>query len=278
MGNIKNDSLGDRMKGFYEERAKTFLIRRTPVIIRIDGCHFHTFTKGFEKPFDNIMIQSMQLTMKTLCEKIQGCVLGYTQSDEITLVLIDYKTFGSSAWFDNEVQKICSVAASIATMAFNKAFARLVSEYINEHQENEKIIKAYEKSLNEGATFDARCFNIPKEEVTNCVFWRQLDAMRNSVSSLAQCHYTAKALHCINTPTMKRMLLENQKIDWDKMPIYIQRGSACIKTEDNGWVIDMEMPLLRGVDRKYLDNILTEYETSDITTDGQHKNDDNSVN
>ena len=117
-----NDELGNRMKQNYETISKTRLIRRTPVAIRIDGKSFHTWAKGFKKPFDDILIKSMQETMKYLCENIQGCVLGYTQSDEITLILQDYKTFETQAWFDYEVQKMCSVSASMATMKFNKIF------------------------------------------------------------------------------------------------------------------------------------------------------------
>ena len=119
-----NDELGKRMKEYYENITKIKLMRRTPVIIRIDGKAFHTFTRGFKKPFDEILIKSMQETTKYLCENIQGCVLGYTQSDEISLLLIDYKNLNSSAWFDYEIQKICSIAASMATMAFNKSFTK----------------------------------------------------------------------------------------------------------------------------------------------------------
>ena len=107
-----HDDLGRRMKEYYEQIPKTKLMRRTPVIIRIDGKAFHSFTKGFKRPFDDVLIESMQKTMKYLCENIQGCVLGYHQSDEISLVLIDYQKLTSDAWFDYEVQKICSVAAN----------------------------------------------------------------------------------------------------------------------------------------------------------------------
>ena len=107
------DELGIRMKNFYESVPKTKLLRRTPVAIRIDGKAFHSFTRGMKKPFDFILIESMQKTMQYLCENIQGCVLGYTQSDEITLLLIDYKRLNSDAWFDYEVQKMCSIAASM---------------------------------------------------------------------------------------------------------------------------------------------------------------------
>ena len=110
----KNDSLGDRMKG-YEGVSRNFLTRRVPAIIRLDGKAFHTFTKGMEKPFDLVLTQAMQETMKHLCENIQGCVLGYTQSDEITLVLTDYATIQTDAWFGYNIQKMCSVSASMLT-------------------------------------------------------------------------------------------------------------------------------------------------------------------
>lgn len=106
-----NDDLGTRMKHYYENIPKTKLMRRTPVAIRIDGKAFHTFTKGFDRPFDKVLMTTMQETTQYLCENIQGCVFGYTQSDEITLILIDYKRLNSSAWFDYEVQKMCSVTA-----------------------------------------------------------------------------------------------------------------------------------------------------------------------
>lgn len=54
------DELGDRMKSYYENRSKTFLARRTPVIIRLDGKAFHTFTRGFNKPFDEAMCNAGQ--------------------------------------------------------------------------------------------------------------------------------------------------------------------------------------------------------------------------
>ena len=127
----KKDSLGDRMKENYENRAKTYLVRRMPVIIRLDGKAFHSFTKGLKKPYDVIFHDTMNSTLQYLCENIQGCKLGYTQSDEITLLLTDYDTLTTDAWFDNNVQKICSVSASMATMAFNKYFMKYADAYID---------------------------------------------------------------------------------------------------------------------------------------------------
>ena len=177
------DKLGIRMKEFYENVSKTQLVRRMPVAIRVDGKAFHTFTKGFKKPFDEVLGRAMRETMKYLCENIQGCVLGYTQSDEITLILIDYKKLTSSAWFDYEVQKMCSIAASMATMAFNRIFQENVDlayqeefyelgldneadfesleEYSLKLQSLEEKYDVYYEKVNQ-AMFDARVFNIPK--------------------------------------------------------------------------------------------------------------------
>ena len=152
------DDIGTRMKTYYEQIPKINLMRRMPVAIRIDGKSFHTFTKGFEKPFDSTLMSAMQTTMQYLCENIQGCVLGYTQSDEITLILIDYQKLNSSAWFDYEVQKLCSISASMATIAFNK--------YFREIAHSKQMYQVYSKVFDK-AMFDARCFNIPKEEVAN---------------------------------------------------------------------------------------------------------------
>ena len=87
--------LAKRMKR-YEAVSKTTLVTRMPVILRIDGKAFHTLTRGFQKPFDRVLNLSMMETMRFLCKNIQGCVLGYTQSDEITLVLVDYKKLTSN--------------------------------------------------------------------------------------------------------------------------------------------------------------------------------------
>lgn len=239
-----HDNFGIRMKTFYEEIPKTKLMRRCPVIIRIDGRSFHTFTKGFDKPFDELLIKAMQETMKYLCENIQGCVLGYTQSDEITLVLVDYKKLNSSAWFDYEVQKMCSIAASMATMAFNKFF---------------------EKPVDKCAMFDARCFNIPKEEVTNLIYWRQLDAVRNSIQMVGQSNFPYKELHKKTCNNILEMLLVQKGIDWNELPVYQKRGSCCIKIEGEqnrdgistgGWIIDKEIPIFKEEGREYIDRLI----------------------
>ena len=254
---MKKDNLGDRMKENYENRAKTQLLRRTPVIIRLDGKAFHTFTRGFKKPFDDILIEAMQQTMLTLCKEIQGCVLGYTQSDEITLVLTDYKKLETSAWFDYDVQKICSVSASIATLAFNRSFAKQCKLYAPSNSTD--INNAHINSIYNGALFDSRCFNVPKEEVTNCILWRQQDAIRNSINSVGQTNFPHKELQGLSTDQILGKLLEEKQIDWNKLPVHLQRGSCCIKREVDGvysWFIDTEIPIFKGESRNYIENLL----------------------
>lgn len=269
---ILNDSMGTRMKEYYEAVPKTKLMRRTPVAIRLDGKSFHTFTRGFQKPFDMILMKSMQGTMRYLCKNIQGCVFGYTQSDEITLILIDYQTLTTDAWFDYEVQKLCSVSASMATMAFNKFFEANVDTYGSENIEDwydggtnrelsdsEKhamqYIVAYNKSMVNGAMFDARCFNIPKEEVCNLIYWRQLDATRNSIQMVGQAHFSHKQLEGKRCNDIQDMLVEQFNINWNNYPTTCKRGTACIN-KDGQWVLDTEMPILKGENRDYVEQYI----------------------
>lgn len=255
------DSLGDRMKR-YEAVSKTTLVQRMPVILRLDGCHFHTFTKGFEKPFDDVMIKSMQDTMKYLCENIQGCVFGYTQSDEITLVLVDYKNLNSSQWFDNEVQKMCSVAASMASMKFMKAFEFYTKLTEDANPSKRDFIPGHYNALNRGAYFDCRAFNVPKEDVCNCIIWRQQDATRNSIQSLAQANFPHKALQGLSCNMLQDKLMVEKGINWNDLDIVKKRGSACIKTYYtknekicSKWVIDYNMPILTQ-DRNYIEQFV----------------------
>ena len=271
-----NDDLGIRMKTFYESAPKIHLMHRCPVAIRIDGRAFHTFTRGFQKPFDEILMKSMQETMQYLCENIQGCVFGYTQSDEITLILVDYKNLTSTAWFDYDIQKVCSIAASMATMAFNNIFSKYVKKFdlelaYNDNgidtEENRKLLEIYTKAVNKGAMFDARCFNIPKEEIANLIYWRQLDAMRNSVQAVGQANFSHKELQGKSCANIKEMLKE-KGVDWDSLPLECQRGSCCVKKEQiifpsgkttvrlKSWVIDKEIPIFKGEGRKYIEDLI----------------------
>ena len=263
---MKYDALGQRMKK-YEFITRTHLVPRMPVIIRIDGKAFHTFTRGFKKPFDEILVKTMQETMKYLCENIQGCVLGYTQSDEITLVLVDYKKLDSCSWFDYNIQKCSSVAASMATMAFNKFFPQMIENVLGEFffetetDEDEKYVNSLMSSMERGAMFDARCFNVPKEEVCNNILWRQNDATRNSIEMVGHANFSQSKLHRKTCNDIQDMLMLERGINWNNFPTHLKRGSCCIREKSDEsrrtkWVVDTEIPIFKGDGRKYIDDLV----------------------
>ena len=264
---MKKDSLGDRMKR-YEDISKTSLIRRIPVIIRIDGKNFHSFTRGFERPFDDVFIKSMQETAKYLCENIQNVKCSYQQSDEISLLLTDYDNIGTQAWFNKNLQKMCSIAASMATLAFNRIFEKLVLEHCNLNDCN-NYEAALHKSLNKGAMFDARCFSIPKEEVCNYFLWRQNDCVRNSIQMVAQANFSHKQLQNKSCDELQEMLWQEKNINWNDFETVKKRGSCCTKTgkhtvidmktgeqkERPIWEIDTEIPIFTQ-DRNYIERFV----------------------
>jgi tRNA(His) 5'-end guanylyltransferase len=191
------------MKEFYENRTRTYLPRRTYTLIRIDGKAFHTFTKGLPAPFSEKLIDAMNFTAEVLCKEIQGVKFGYVQSDEISLVLTDFDTLETSAWFDGNIQKIASVAASIATKAFN-AF------WLADEEDSSSAEMFYRMS----AAFDARVWTInQKNEVINYFLWRQEDAIKNSIASVAQSEFSTKELHKKNQKDQLDML-EKIGINW----------------------------------------------------------------
>ena len=269
----KRDSLGDRMKNNYENRSKTYLTRRVPVCLRLDGRAFHTFTRGLKRPYDEIFHNAMNDTLMYLCKNIQGCKIGYTQSDEITLLLVDYDTITTDAWFDYSVQKMCSIAASMATLAFNKSLAKSVDKFFIENikdvdEKNEDVIyfKTLMKAVETGAMFDARCFNIPEDEVVNCFIWRQQDATRNAIQMLGQSNFPHKALQGKSCNQIQDMLMVTKCINFNDMPVAFKRGVCCIKVTEQDpdvdikdgcvpvtyWKLDKDIPIFTQ-DRSYIE-------------------------
>ena len=264
-----HDDLGTRMKE-YEKRNQYYLQKRTPVAIRIDGRSFHTFTKGFQRPFDNILIKTMQETAKYMCENMGNAKLAYVQSDEITIILTDYDTLETDCWFNYRTDKLCSISASMATMAFNKFFEANVKNYIRNIMPNilTPLAETYMEAAEKGAMFDARCFNIPKEEVTNLIYWRQLDATRNSIQMVGQANFSHKELQNKTCNMIQDMLHEQKGINWNDYPTVCKRGTAIIYVNYQnpqsltngdiikGWKIDTEMPILKGENRAYVDDLV----------------------
>lgn len=253
--------LDERMKK-YEYVSRPYLMCKQPVIIRLDGRAFHSFTKGFKKPFDNILIKTMQDTMNYLCENITNCKFGYTQSDEISLLLVDDSNTETQAWFDNNLSKLVSISASMATLAFNKFFKSNVEDA---YLEDDKIdTLPYEEKF-DTAIFDARAFNLPNHEVNNYFIWRQQDCVRNSIQMVGQANFSHKQLQNKKCRDILEMLRE-KGINYDKdFPIYLKHGTCAYKkycsynmirkdantgyifTQEvtrNKWIIDFNMPNL----------------------------------
>lgn len=220
---MKNDPIMERMKQFYENRNKYFLTRRTPVIIRLDGKAFHTYTKGLDRPFDEGLIRDMQQTAIYLCQNIQGAKCAYTQSDEISILVTDFDDLNTQAWFDYNLQKMCSVSASLATGIFNQLRTQRMLD-----DENNIETHLCDLELPKLANFDSRCFNLPKEEVSNYFLARQKDCVKNSISMLAQSLYSHKELEGKNQSEQQELIFQ-KGLNWNDLYWSKKRGSFITK-------------------------------------------------
>lgn len=212
------DSLGDRMKG-YEDSYRLKLPKRTYVMLRIDGKAFHTYTKGLQRPFDDGLIDDMNETAAYLCKNIMNAKFAYVQSDEISILLTDTDSIETQAWFDNNIQKMVSVAASMATAKFNQL--RLIRKISESGFDWSEIELENYVTL---AEFDARIWILPSRvEVINYLIWRQQDATRNSISSVAQSLYSHKELEGVDSDA-KQELIFQKGINWNDYDSGKKRG------------------------------------------------------
>lgn len=218
-----NSSLGSRMKQ-YESVPKIYLTAGIPKVIRLDMRSGHTFCKKLKKPFDDIFSYAMIETAKKLCSSISGAVMAYTQSDEISVVLNDVTPEGNlTSFFDGNVEKITSLSASIATLAFNKAYAEAVEK------QDKETADIHKKNL-WNAQFDSRVFCLPNaEELHNYILWRQQDATRNSIQMVGHANFTNKEMHKKNTSQIQDMLMLQKGINWNDFPIKYKRGALIVK-------------------------------------------------
>ena len=266
-----SDALGDRMKA-YENISRIYLPKRLPVIIRVDGRAFHTLTRGFTRPFDKVLHESMWCTAEALCNQIGGVKLAYTQSDEISLLLTNDDTQETEPWFGNNLQKLVSIASSIATLAFNQYFYDTFKAWIGDPDVEPgqlDLLNAYDKAIMK-AQFDARAFVLPPSEVVNYFIWRQQDATRNSIQLVAQSLFPHKELMHKNTDQLQEMIFQ-KGINWNDYPTYYKRGLCYVKKPTkvrtvidmkdmseteiirNRWTPDYDIPIFTQ-DRSYIEN------------------------
>lgn len=240
------DSLGDRIKGNYENRSKTELVRRMPVILRVDGKAFHTYTRGCKRPFDQDLIDCMVNAAVAVAREMQGFKMGFVQSDEASFLLTDYDDITTEAWFDYKVQKMCSVAASMMTAHFNieaqkirqrelEIIRTLIDCIDDGHISSRTGMSEVERSLQnpiggKPAFFDARCFNVPEAEVANAFLWRSQDWNRNSIQMMAHSYFSQKQLHGKSREDMHNMLHEIGK-NWTTDTSEQQRNGTWISRD-----------------------------------------------
>jgi len=223
------DSLGDRMKFNYEQAYNFRLPARMPIIMRLDGKCFHTFTKGMEKPFDEELIRRMSCVAVHLVHNISGAQIAYIQSDEISILIHNYKKLDTQGWFGNEIQKMTSISAAMA------------STYMSDMYSKE-------------ALFDSRVFVLPEAEVNNYFVWRQKDAIRNSISMFAQANFSHKELQGKNIKQIKQML-ESIGKKWENLPLNYQRGSCVLRSGSETFNFDNKIPIFTE-NHDYIDNFL----------------------
>jgi len=246
---MSEDSLGDRMKG-YEIAAWTTLPRRMPVVLRVDGKAFHSYTKGLARPFDEPLCQAMDTVALSLCAEVQGAQLAYVQSDEISVLIHGYKRLSSQPWFGNDVQKMVSCAAAEVSSRMTEVSPTVFGRM-------------------KRAKFDARVFVVPENDVCNYFLWRQQDARRNSVQMVTRSMFSDQQCFQRDITAMKEMCA-SKGVLWDELPTY-QRYGRCARrvpydhqgTERHRWEIDREIPLFSD-DRSYVERYLPVEAESDL--------------
>lgn len=272
------------MKAYEQDSVGKYLIKRCPAILRVDGRSFHNFTKGFEEPWDWRFHWCMFETAKALCAEISTAKLAYGQSDEISILLTDYDNLQTEQWFGGKVQKIVSVAASIATLAFNttvNSMLKGLDTRFGHYETDDELM--WSKRFQ--AMFDARVCSIPREDVTNYFVWRQQDATRNAIQMLGRSHFSHQQLINKNCDQIQEMLFQ-KGINFNNVPTVQKRGWALYKDTifwvdyffparkqcpEFGWVspcmqrwgINLEMPIITQ-DREFIEKWIRIEENSDV--------------
>lgn len=201
-----NDDLGDRMKMYERIEAGRVFMPLVPIVARIDGRCFSSFTRGMERPYDEALSHTMIDTTRFMVQETNAC-MGYTQSDEITLAWhsTDIK---SEIFFGGRVCKMVSQLAALTTLDFYLRCRETLAPYAHRRP-----------------TFDARVWTVPnRTEAANVFLWREWDATKNSIQMAAQEHYSHHQLHSKNGREQQEMLFQ-KGINWNDYPTFFKRGT-----------------------------------------------------
>jgi tRNA(His) guanylyltransferase len=261
---MSNKTLAERMKA-YEKCYEVKIPERSYIILRLDGKNFSKFTKMFDKPFDKVLSDVMDMATKELCEELIP-KFAYTQSDEVSLMFTDLENINSDMIFEGKIQKLCSIAAAKFTASFNRIMLRMLMLYKGDKFDDETILNKIKTGKFDeiNAVFDARVFVIPDfREVSNYFIFRQQDATRNTMA--AGSVYSHKELHGKSGSEKQEMLFQ-KGINWNEYSAKFKRGSVIkkgqlIKAGINGnvmrspWGIDNNTPIFT-IEPEYLYNLI----------------------
>jgi len=248
-------SLGDRMKE-YEAVYDVSMMRRVPVVVRLDGKGFSRLTKRLklEKPFDQRFLTVMADTMVAVASQVQGCVVGYTQSDEISIAIINHRTLDAEPYFGNRILKIASITASMATARFNRRLWR--------------ILPSNDKDDDGEAYFDSRPFTMPTAvEAMNALIWRQQDCVRNSILSAAYYEIgkvkgrktTQKMMYGLDTSQLQELLFQEVGINWSThYSPELKRGTVTYRK-----MVEIETPNGKAVRHKWVTEAAPVFQSED---------------
>ena len=225
------DSLGDLMKAFESSATFARAMKGIPLLARLDGRAFHSFAKGLQRPYDERLSNAMVETTKFLVARTHALV-GYTQSDEISLLWHVSPESNSNFIFDGKIFKLTSSLSSLATVKFF-----------------EQIQKNIPEKAHLFPTFDCRVWQVPTKELAADVFrWREFDATKNSVSMAAHSLFSHKSLQGMSSKEMKDRMINEASINWNNYPTFFKRGTYVKRKQI---LVELDQETIDKIPEKY---------------------------
>ena len=264
---------GELIESYYESDSFDFLKRNMPIIIQIRLENYEKFIEKFLKPFDRLYVDSIQETLKHLCENISDCVFGYATEYSYTIVVCPSQNDEHIIGYNYDIQRMSTLAASMATLQFNRIFEKKAKTYVMNGTNFDKTFKlnamqVYVSSIEKGAAFSARCFNISKEGIYEYLHQQQKSCIENGIYEMGKTYLTESELEENSSGRVQFMVYEKEKINFDNYPTDYKRGTACYRkkadfeeSEASGqeqiWFIDKNMPMLKKENEEFIEQFIS---------------------
>ncbi len=264
---------GEVIESYYESDSFDFLKRNMPIIIQIKLENYEEFIRKFLKPFDKLFINSIQDTLKHLCENVPECVFGYATAYSYTLVVIPSQDKQHVIGINYDIQRMATLAASMVTLQFNRIFEKKAKTYVLNGTNFDQTFKlnamqGYVSSIDKGASFSARCFNISKEGIYEYIHQQQKNCIENGIYEMGKTYLTEKELKENSSGRVQFMVFEKEKINFDNYPTDYKRGTACYRKKAGqeesevssgrnvDWIVDKNMPMLKKENEEFIEQFL----------------------